>query len=40
MSYTSTETKTTTKVLGLFVVEVTFAQIKPAGINLSLFGRF
>ena len=32
--------KTTTKVPGPFVVEVTFAQIKPAEINLSLFGRF
>ena len=32
--------KTTTKVPGPFVVEMTFAQIKPAKINLSLFGRF
>ncbi len=32
--------KSTTKVPGPFVVEMTFAQIKPAGINLSLFGRF
>ena len=32
--------KSTTKVPGPFVVEVTFAQIKPAEINLSLFGRF
>jgi len=32
--------KSTTKVPGPFVVEVTFAQIKPAKINLSLFGRF
>ena len=41
MSHTSTKAKkTTTKVPGPFVVEVTFAQIKPAKINLSLFGRF
>ena len=45
MSHTSTKAKTTkakttTKVLGPFVVEVTFAQIKPAKINLSLFGWF
>ncbi len=32
--------KTITKVPGPFVVEVTFAQIKPAKINLSPFGRF
>ncbi|MFQ7046209.1 MAG: hypothetical protein ACLUE3_05435 [Collinsella sp.] len=32
--------KSTTKVLGPFVVEMTFAQIKPAKINLSHFGRF
>lgn len=30
MSHTSTKAKTTTKVPGPFVVEVTFAQIKPA----------
>ena len=40
MSHTSTKAKTTTKVPGPFVVEVTFAQIKPAKINLSLFGWF
>ena len=40
MSHTSTKTKTTTKVPGPFVVEMAFAQIKPAKINLSLFGRF
>ena len=39
MPYTSTKAKTTTKVPGPFVVEVTFAQIKPAKTNLSLFGR-
>ena len=39
MSQTSTKAKTTTKVPGPFVVKVTFAQIKPAKINLSLFGR-
>ena len=39
MSHTSTKAKTTTKVPGPFVVEVTFAQIKPAKINLPLFGR-
>ena len=38
MSHTSTKAKTTTKVLGLFVVEMTFAQIKPAKTNLSPFG--
>ena len=38
MSHTSTKTKTTTKVPGPFVVEMTLAQIKPAKINLSLFG--
>ena len=38
MSHTSTKAKTTTKVPGPFVVEMTFAQIKPAKINLSLFG--
>ena len=38
MSHTSTKAKTTTKVPGPFVVEVTFAQIKPAKRNLSLFG--
>ncbi len=32
--------KTITKVPGPFVVEMTFAQLKPAKINLSLFGRF
>ena len=32
--------KTTTKVPGPFVVEATFAQIKPVKINLSHFGRF
>ncbi len=32
--------KSTTKVPGPFVVEMTFAQIKSAKINLSLFGRF
>ena len=31
--------KSTTKVPGPFVVEMAFAQIKPAKINLSLFGR-
>ena len=31
--------KTTTMGTGTFVVEMTFAQIKPAKINLSLFGR-
>ena len=36
MSHTSTKAKTTTKVPGPFVVEVTFAQIKPAKTNLSL----
>lgn len=30
--------KTTTKVPGPFVVEMTFAQIKPAKTNLPLFG--
>ena len=40
MPYTSTKAKTATKVPGPFVVEVTFAQIKLAKINLSLFGRF
>lgn len=30
MSHTSTKAKSTTKVLGPFVVEMTFAQIKPA----------
>ena len=40
MSHTSAKAKTTTKVPGPFVVEMTFAQIKPAKINLSLFGRF
>ncbi len=38
MSHTSTKAKTTTKVSVPFVVEVTFAQVKPAEINLSLFG--
>ena len=44
MSHTSTKAKTTTKVPGPFVVEVTFAQIKlpkqtcPYLANLSLFG--
>ena len=32
--------KTTTKVPVPIVVVLTFAQIKPAKINLSLFGRF
>lgn len=40
MSQKSTKAKTTTKVPGPFVVEMTFAQIEPAKINLSLFGRF
>lgn len=40
MSHTSTKAKTTTKVPGPFVVEVTFAQIKPAKTNLFLFGTF
>ena len=40
MSHTSNKAKTTTKVPVPFVVEITFAQIKPAKINLSLFGRF
>ena len=39
MSQRSTKAKTTTKVSGPFVVELMFAQIKPAKINLSLFGR-
>lgn len=39
MSHTSTKVKTTTKVPGPFVVEMTFAQIKPAKTNLFLFGR-
>ena len=39
MSHTSTKAKTTTKVPGPFVAEMTFTQIKPAKINLSLFGR-
>ena len=38
MSHTSTKTKTTTKVPVPFVVEMAFAQIKPAKTNLSLFG--
>lgn len=38
MPHTSTKAKTTTKVPGPFVVEMTFAQIKHAKINLSLFG--
>lgn len=38
MSHASTKEKTTTKVPDPFVVEMTFAQIKPAEINLSLFG--
>ena len=38
MPHTSTKAKTTTKVPGPFVVEMTFAQIKPAKTNLSLFG--
>lgn len=33
MSHTSTKAKTTTKVPGPFVVEVTFAQIKPAKLT-------
>ena len=40
MYHTSTKAKTITKEPGPFVMEVTFAQIKPAEINLSLFGRF
>jgi hypothetical protein len=40
MSHTSTKAKTTTKVPVPIVVEVTFAQVKPAKINLSLFDRF
>lgn len=40
MPYTSTKAKTTTKEPGPYVVEMTFAQIKSAKINLSLFGRF
>ena len=32
--------KSPTKEPGPFAVEMTFAQIKPAEINLSLFGRF
>ena len=40
MSHTSTKAKTTTKVPGPFVVETTFSQIKPAKINLFLFGRW
>ena len=38
MSHTSNKAKTTTKVPVPFVVEMTFAHIKPAEINLSLFG--
>lgn len=38
MSHTSTKAKSTTKVPGPFVVEMAFAQIKLAKINLSLFG--
>ncbi len=38
MSHTSNKAKTTTKEPGPVVVEMTFAQIKPAEINLSLFG--
>ena len=38
MSHTSNKAKTTTKEPGPVVVEMTFAQIKPAKINLSLFG--
>ena len=38
MSHASTKEKTTTKVPDPFVVEMAFAQIKPAKINLSLFG--
>ena len=38
MSHTSDKAKTTTKEPGPVVVEMTFAQIKPAEINLSLFG--
>ena len=38
MSHTSNKAKTTTKVPGPFVVEMAFAPIKPAEINLSLFG--
>lgn len=33
MSHTSTKAKTTTKVPGPFVVEMTFAQIKPAKLT-------
>ena len=40
MSHTSNKAKTTTKVTVPFVVEVTFAQIKPANTNLSLFDWF
>lgn len=39
MPHTSTKAKTTTKVPGPFVVEMTFDQIKPAKRILSLFGR-
>ena len=39
MPHTSTKAKSTTKEPGPFVVEMTFDQIKPAKINLSLFGR-
>ena len=39
MPYTSTKAKTTTKEPGPFVVEVTFAQVKPTKITLFLFGR-
>ena len=38
MSHTSTKAKTTTKAPGPFVVEMTFARIKPAKRILSLFG--
>ncbi len=40
MSQPSTKAKTITKVTGPFVVVAAFAQIKPAKINLSLFGMF
>ena len=39
MPYTSTKAKTTTKVPGPFVVEMTFAQVKPTKITMFLFGR-
>ena len=39
MPHTSTKAKSTTKEPGPFVVDMTFAKIKPAKINLSPFDR-